>query len=320
MLPFTSQHSPALAIILLVALPALSSADNPQATSGQAQKTTVRPPAVSKTQADIEYEAKIAELERRKAKAAGDAALATAIAEDHLKNMDPRILNLIDPVVTAAQHELVEECLKAHPTQLLDVVDKALLDGIVRLSELAVVEHHWGMSAKPKAKARTVALLQGLRDFPRSAPDKADSKSSAASFEGDGSIELAIATGKLPSEAERQMGGLRAELVKAAIHGQALTAAERAKLESLFGVKREALATLESSLQREARAAEHEEIERHLRAHPVELRKHVENAYQDDKVTKLEYEVVKAVKEEIEIRECKKRIKALIQEVRNGNR
>ncbi len=89
---------------------------------------------------------------------------------------------------------------------------------------------------------------------------------------------------------------------------------------AIFGLKPDRLAMLQAALEKEASPAQYEEIEHFLKSRPTELLKHVEQAYRDDKVTVLEYEVVRAVKEQIDIAAAKARIKAKIQELRNGPR
>jgi hypothetical protein len=158
---------------------------------------------------------------------------------------------------------------------------------------------------------------RALADDPVPGSVQADSAPQPASEVGKAD---AAARPESPADVKWRMDMLRSDLVAAALRGEPVTAAAGAKLESFFGLKPGAHGKLEAELAREAGAYAYEEIERALRLHPAELLKHVESAYEDDKVTNLEYEIVKAVKEQTEKRAAKARLKALAQEIRSGKR
>ena len=327
MLRISSWHSAALAAALLLAPLRVEAGDTPREKAKQPdsrkaeQREAERKLAqelADREKGRNEVRAKIAEIEHQNAKLAADSAQAEARAKEAWDKLDPRLQSLLDPDGTAAQYELVETCFNQYPAEMLANVEKAILDGAIRLTEFVAVESTWELTAKPKAKERTTALIQQLRNFPTIAPEAADAKAKPGPFQLEGSFEEA--TSKPTSETEERLRVLRAEVIATALRGDKSSDVEGPKLLTLLGLKDEQLAKLKTELQQEARAAQHEEIERYLKLYPAELLKYVERAYEDGKVTRLEYEVVMAVKEQVLKRACLARIKASIHDFRWGKK
>jgi len=99
-------------------------------------------------------EAQELELIQRSLKAQAAAAKAEAEAEAYWESVDPRTRNLIDPEITPAEYLQLEAYFKAHPQEVLDSLEKALRDGVVRRWEFEAIQLRWELVAKPQAQTR----------------------------------------------------------------------------------------------------------------------------------------------------------------------
>lgn len=178
MLCITPDHSSALGITLVFALASLASADTPRVTappksadSEPAQKVVERPPLAAKTQSDIDLEFKRAQLDRQAAKQEAEGPRLEAEHKAWWDALSPKMQDLISPEITAAQYDLVASKLKEHGWELLEVVDKACEDNIIRLLEFGTIQARWEsieidkmVREKPETKARTKELIRVFRN------------------------------------------------------------------------------------------------------------------------------------------------------------
>jgi hypothetical protein len=243
--------------------------------------------------------------------AQGEDALGRAHAKTQAawNKMDPRVRNLIDPEASARQYDLVEWYLRDESEKLLEPVMEAFRDDVVRLLEFNEIEVRWELATRRTRNARIRALIRELQDAPGG---EAVSNRNGAPPEGAGTYYIAIQRQPAQPDAEWRLGGLRAELIGSAQRGEK---SEGAKLAALFGVKPDVFAKLETDWQKEADPAHLAAIERYLRLHPAELIKHVASAYEDNKLTFFEYEMIKAGNEQVERTAAKARLNALIKEL-----
>jgi hypothetical protein len=169
-------HSPAFAAALLLTFAGLASADTPRAKIPQQEpaSSTKRPEAPVKTQAEIEAEAKQTELERRALRQAANQVQLQGEYKAWWDALSPRMKDVISPEISAAQYELIESKLKEHGRELLEVVDQAYEDDVVRLLEFGTIQARWELieikrtvAELPETKARTKDLIRAFRKAQR---------------------------------------------------------------------------------------------------------------------------------------------------------
>ncbi len=171
MLAPSLRNSRALATVLPLALVSLAVADNPRqeipakgTNSAQTQRQAERAAQQAKQDAIDELEAKMAEAKRRAAKAEAESAEAEAKLQASWNALNPKLRELLDPEITAAQYELIETYLKAHPSDFQSSVEMAFQDDVVRIIEFMGIQSTWDRVVAREAKVRTKALIEELRN------------------------------------------------------------------------------------------------------------------------------------------------------------